>query len=513
MRQKTLSKKQVLKEQTSKDQMSKDQMSKDRISKGKISKKQIPNPKISKKRLPQAQASPKTQNKKILIINMVATFAMLVYAVLTGLSLQYPLGVSFVLFVLYAKTVGYSIKQIWQMVRTGIHKSMTVVSVMLIIGMLTASWFISGTIPMLVCLGIQVITPKMFLLCTFLICAAVSVTIGTSFGTVNTLGVVLMVIARGSGVSPAMTAGAIVSGIFMGDRCSPMSSSLMLLSSMTKTELFDNSKMCFRTIAVPTIVSVILYGILSVFHPMTGSSGTMASEVGESFVLTPWLLVPIFIIFGMCLKRISIKITMSCSIAAAVILALVIQKERFSTILHSLLLGFSLPEGAPSAEIMHGGGLVSMAVTCIVVLLSCMITEILEGTHSLDAFMGKTEEADAFRRYLKTLGAGIAAAAIGCNQTVGIIMTAALREKAYGEDRRGFAQDVSIAGSIIPVMIPWCIAVYTPIQTLDFEGIGYYPFMFLMIALILWGGVLAFFEKSAMINRKEKITGGIKHGT
>lgn len=436
-------------------------------------------------------------SRKFLIFNMIATFVMLIYSVLTGLALELPLGISFLLFLLYAKADGWSPVEIGKMVWTGVRKSMTVVQVMLIIGVLTASWFISGTIPILVCLGIEVITPKLFLLCAFLICAAVSITIGTSFGTTNTLGVVLMVIARGSGVDPAMAAGAIVSGIFLGDRCSPMSSSLMLLSSMTKTNLYDNSKMCFRTVAVPTAVSIALYTILSLLHPMNGSAGTVVSDIRESFVITPWLVVPILVIFGMCLKKISIKITMLCSIFMAVVLALVFQKVSIGKLLYCLLFGFSLPEGAPSAEIMHGGGLLSMVSTCVVVLLSCMITEILEGTHSLDAFMGKSEEHNAFHRYLKTLAAGAASAAIGCNQTVGIIMTSALREKAYGENRADFARDISFGGTIIPAMIPWCIAIYTPIRMLNYEGLGYYPFTFLLIALILWGGVLSWKEQKS----------------
>lgn len=441
-----------------------------------------------------------------LLFNMAATFIMLVFAVLTGKALEVPLAVSFVLFFIYGRYAGFSWKRVWGMAYSGIQKSMVVVQVMLIIGMLTAAWFLSGTIPYLVRLGIWVITPKLFLLCTFCICAAVSTTIGTSFGTANTLGVVLMVIAKGSGVNPAMTAGAIASGIFVGDRCSPMSSSLMLVSSMTKTDLYENSKMCFRTIAVPMGVSVLLYGILSVFHPMSGSAKDMAASIEKSFQMTPWLLVPILVIFALCLKKVPIKITMVCSILTAVVLAAGVQRVEAFRMLRCLLLGFSLPEGAPSAEIMHGGGLMSMVSTCVIVLLSCMITEILEGTHSLDAFSGHGEEKQAFWRYLKTLAAGFASAAIGCNQTVGIIMTAALRGKAYGERKDKFSRDLSIAGSIVPVMVPWSIAIYTPMHSIGFEGVGYYPYMFLVIVLVLWGGVLALREKRVLWHYTKKDT-------
>lgn len=428
-----------------------------------------------------------------LIINMILTFAMLVYAVITGISLEIPLAVSLILFAAYAKSLACTWKDIWQMVLDGAKKSMVVVSVMLVIGMLTASWFLSGTIPYLVCLGIRIIRPNLFILCAFLICAAVSVTIGTSFGTAYTLGVVLMVIAKGSGVNPAMTAGAVASGIFVGDRCSPMSSSLVLLSTVTKTELYDNSKMCFRSIAIPMVVSIILYGILSLLHPMGSSAGNMAESIGESFVLNLWVVIPIIIIFVLCLKKIPIKITMAWSILAAVILAAVIQKERLSVIFYSLVCGFSLPADAPSAQIMHGGGIISMLSTCAVVLLSCMITNILEETHSLDSFIAKEGEISTFSCYMKTLAAGFVTAAIGCNQTVGIIMTAALREPSYEKlGRARFARDLSIAGSIVPAMVPWSIAIYTPIKSIGYDGIGYYPYIFLLLSLVVYGAIESF---------------------
>lgn len=434
----------------------------------------------------------KKGKKWFLLGNMAVTFLMLVAAVLAGSSLELPLAAGLLLFVLYGRVCGNSWKEVGGMILTGARKSMVVVQVMLVIGMLTASWFLSGTIPYLVCMGIRLITPRLFILCAFFICAAVSVTIGTSFGTANTLGVVLMVIAKGSGVDPAMTAGAIISGIFVGDRCSPMSSSLVLLSTVTKTDLYDNSKMCFRTVAVPVAVSVILYAVLSFWHPMSGGSGNMAASIGESFILNPWLLIPIIVIFVLCVKKVPIKLTMLCSIFSAVVLALVIQKESFGAVLYGLLLGFALPEGAPSAEIMHGGGLTSMISTCVVVLLSCMITEILEETRSLEAFTGKNIADSQLKCYAKTIAAGIASAAVSCNQTAGIIMTETLREGAYErKGRRVLARDLSIAGSIIPAMIPWSIAVYTPVHSIGYDGMGYYPYTFLLWGLVLWGFVLA----------------------
>lgn len=428
--------------------------------------------------------------KKWLFFDFAITFVLLVGAVLFGFMLEIPLAVSLLLFLGYGWKQGYSWRSLFQMMGRGIGESMVVVSVMLMIGMLTASWFLSGTIPYLVRLGIQVIRPDIFVLCAFLICAGMSITIGTSFGTANTLGVVLMVIAKGSGVNPALTAGAIISGIFVGDRCSPMSSSLVLVSTVTGTKLYDNVKMCFRTMVLPLGITCIAYLLFSIRNPLGGSSETMVQSIEESFSLNLWLVVPILIIFVLCLLKIPIKITMTCSILAAVALAFQIQKLSVEKVLFSLLLGYRMEPGAEAAQILHGGGLVSMLSTCAVVLLSCMITKVLEETGAIRGLTSRQGERRSFPCYMKTLCTGFVTAAIGCNQTVGIIMTTSLRKSAYeylGKER--LAEDITVAGSMVPALIPWCIAVYTPVHSIGYSGLGYYPYLFLFFALVVCQGL------------------------
>lgn len=397
----------------------------------------------------------------------------------------------------------YSLRDIAAMALRGAGESLIVVSVLLVISILTASWFLSGTIPYLVRMGIQLIHPDFFILCAFLLCSAMSVVIGTSFGTANTMGVVLMVIAQGSGVNPALTTGAIICGIFVGDRCSPMSSSLLLVSSVTDTKLYDNVKMCFRTMAVPFVITCGLYVLFSLGNPLQESSGTMVTTIESCFHMSPWLLLPIAVIFLLCLKKVPIKITMSCSIVTALILAFVIQGVTVEKVISSLIWGFCPDSAEETAQILSGGGIVKMLSTCGIVMGSCMVTRILEETGVIRWFSRMKACEHSLACYLKTIGAGCVTGGISCNQTAAIIMTAALRKNAYekwGSQR--FAEDITVAGTMVPALVPWCIAVYTPVHSIGFQGIGYWPYLFLFFVLIGSRLVVHFLE--SVHSKKEK---------
>ena len=163
---------------------------------------------------------------------------------------------------------------------------------LLIISALTASWMSAGTIPYLVNLGIGFIQPQLFVLFAFLFCCALSYLLGSSFATANTLGVVLMAIARSSGVNLYLTAGAIVCGIYFGDRVSPMSSSLALLSSLTKSDHYANARLALKTGAVPLLLSSALFGVFSLLHPMGEVSSTIPEAISSTFYVDWMVLLP-----------------------------------------------------------------------------------------------------------------------------------------------------------------------------------------------------------------------------
>ena len=418
-----------------------------------------------------------------------ALLALLLGAAVWGLYLGWALLIGAGLFALDARRQGHTWKEIREWLVQGLGKAWIVVRVLLIIGLLTASWIACGAIPCLVRLGALIIRPQVFLLCVFWLCAGMSFLLGTSFGTANTMGVVMMTLARAGGVSIPLTTGAILCGIYVGDRCSPMSSSLLLLSTLTETELYDNVGMTVKSMAFPFALASGGYLLCSVRFPLSAASTDLVEQLEAGFTLHPMVLLPTVVVFVLCLLRKPVKVAMAVSVVLACGLALGIQNVPPLELGKTLLLGYHLPETAPLSAILHGGGLSSMVTSILIVTASCAIAGIVEGTN-LTAKLGGRSSHSRWKTYLETLVTAFVTAAIGCNQTIAIILTHAVRKEAYqGWGRHAFARDMSFAGTLAPVLIPWCIASYTPTSQLDAPGLGWIPCAFWLWLMLLWQGV------------------------
>lgn len=422
---------------------------------------------------------------------VIALLLLLVGAAVFGLYLGWALMAGVILFTLDAKRHGRTWEQVGNMLAQGLKKAWIVVQVLLVIGLLTASWISCGAIPCLVRLGALVIRPHVFLLCTFWLCAVMSFLLGTSFGTANTMGVVMMTLARAGGVSLPMTAGAILCGIYVGDRCSPMSSSLLLLSTLTETELYDNVGMTIRSMLVPFVAASGGYLLCSVLSPLSAASTGLGEQLEAGFNLSPVVLLPTVVVFVLCLMRKPVKLAMAVSVILACLLAVFFQRIPALELAKTLVFGYHLPETEPLSMILHGGGLSSMVTSIVIVTSSCAIAGIVEGT-DLTARLGGRTGGGHLKTYQKTLVTGFVTAAIGCNQTIAIVLTHAVRKDAYQTlGNQAFARDMSFAGTLAPVLVPWCIAAYTPTSQLDVHGLGWMPFAFWLWFMLLWQGVYA----------------------
>ena len=422
---------------------------------------------------------------------VIALLLLLVGAAVFGLYLGWALMAGAILFTLDAKRHGRTWEQVGNMLAQGLKKAWIVVQVLLVIGLLTASWISCGAIPCLVRLGALVIRPHVFLLCTFWLCAVMSFLLGTSFGTANTMGVVMMTLARAGGVSRPMTAGAILCGIYVGDRCSPMSSSLLLLSTLTETELYDNVGMTIRSMLVPFVAASGGYLLCSVLSPLSAASTGLGEQLEAGFNLSPVVLLPTVVVFVLCLMRKPVKLAMAVSVILACLLAVFFQRMPALELAKTLVFGYHLPETEPLSTILHGGGLSSMVTSIVIVTSSCAIAGIVEGT-DLTARLGGRTGGGHLKTYQKTLVTGFVTAAIGCNQTIAIVLTHAVRKDAYQTlGNKAFARDMSFAGTLAPVLVPWCIAAYTPTSQLDVHGLGWMPFAFWLWFMLLWQGVYA----------------------
>ncbi|MBR0204087.1 MAG: sodium:proton antiporter, partial [Synergistaceae bacterium] len=166
--------------------------------------------------------------------------AALILVLYFGLPMSLAMFAGFIIFLALGLVRGHRLKDLLIYSFNGAKDSLIVVRVMLVIGILTGLWRSSGTFAILTAWGLRVITPDLFILAAFILSCILSYALGTSFGTVSTLGIALITLARSGGADPLITAGAVMSGIHFGDRGSPSSSCLHLVTSLTGTNPYDN---------------------------------------------------------------------------------------------------------------------------------------------------------------------------------------------------------------------------------------------------------------------------------
>jgi len=262
-------------------------------------------------------------------MDIVVCFALFLAAMLFCLvkdfSLAWALLFALVLFFALGLRRGYGAKALVKMAWSKMPKSMIVLRILFFIGLLTGLWRSCGTIAFFIYHGIRVITPSLFILVAFLLTVLLSYALGTSFGVASTAGVVLMALARSGGVSEAVTAGVILSGIYFGDRGAPTSSCASLVAALTETDLYGNVRQMFQTAALPYALCLIAYTVLSFRNPIVTVDETMLDALAESFVISPWALVPALTMLILPLLRVPIRRAMAISAAAAFVITVTVQ--------------------------------------------------------------------------------------------------------------------------------------------------------------------------------------------
>ena len=198
-----------------------------------------------------------------LIIAFLVFVVSMISCLVLGQSILIALVIGLFAFVAVGCTKGFSPGKVFTMAWHGVRDSLVVLEIMFMIGFITAIWRASGTITFFVYYGVKFVTPPLFVLLAFLMSCLLSYILGTSFSVSGTLGVILMALARSGGVDPLITAGAVMSGIYFGDRCSPASSSAILVANVTKTDLMDNVKYMHKTGLIAVLISTGIYAFLS----------------------------------------------------------------------------------------------------------------------------------------------------------------------------------------------------------------------------------------------------------
>ena len=388
----------------------------------------------------------------------------LILCLLLDQSILYALAFGFLLFCFYGRKKGFSWRELFQWAGAGIYRVRNILITFVLIGLLTAFWRGAGTIPSIVSYTSSLIKPAVFLLMTFLLNSLISVLTGTAFGAAATMGVICATMAIPLGIPVWLMGGAVLSGVFVGDRCSPVSTSALLVAELTETNIFDNIKGMLKSSWLPFSAAALLYLAIGFLLPRQGESMDMRSLFAGEFVISPLALIPAGVIMLLSLLRVNVKWAMSASILSAIPLCLYLQGMEGAALLKAAWSGYEAADEA-LAPMINGGGIRSMMKTAGIIIISSAYSDIFRRTGLLDGAMAWAERLAARRgAYPAMLLTGFVSAMIACNQTLAIMLTNQLCG-GIKKDPGRFALDLEDTAVIVAPLIPWCIAGSVPLAT------------------------------------------------
>jgi len=391
---------------------------------------------------------------------------------------------------LQTRWLGYSFIDIRRMMDDGIIKALPAIYIFLLIGMVIASFMQSGTIASLLYYGLDLLNPAIFLAAGFILCGFMSVATGTSWGTVGTIGVVLVGIGDALGVPLPLVVGMIVSGATFGDKLSPISDTTNLAAMSAGTNLYRHiGAMLYTT--VPTFIIVL--GIFIFWGLQYGDNALPRDHIDEirtalagAYQLNLWVtLLPLLLMFGLSIKRYAAEVSMTCSIALAMLIAVVYQGKDGIDVINALWLNSAGTTGIENIDGLLGrGGVYSMAWTLLLSIMALALGGILHHAGFLRVLL---VHIIAHLQRISTLIATTIASGLIGNMAMGeayisIILNCQLFKGAYQErnlDRAVLSRSVEEGSTLTTGLIPWTTAGTFYAATLGIPTLDYAPYALL----------------------------------
>lgn len=391
----------------------------------------------------------------------------LIGSIMAGIPILAALAIGYLIFFAYSLNCGYSAKDIFAMSWKGIKTAKNILLTFLFIGMLTALWRAAGTIPAIVSYCAGLMNPAVMILMAFLLNCLVSVLTGTAFGTAATMGVICMTMAKAVGCNEILAGGAILSGVFFGDRCSPVSTSALLVAELTHTNIFDNIRLMVKTTILPLILTCVFYGVCGIVFPAAGSGNlSLAESFSSVFRLGLIPILPAVVIMVLSLFRVQVRKAMLASIVTALGVCLFWQHTDPSLIVGILVGGYKSPDPAISSMI-DGGGIMSMVRVALIIMISSSYSGIFEETGLLNGLKSKmgtvSRKITPFGTILMT---SVAAGMVACNQTLATMLVDQVC-KELEPDPQKFAIDMENSVIVVAPLVPWSIAGAVPLASVS----------------------------------------------
>ncbi|SDJ77444.1 Na+/H+ antiporter NhaC [Sediminibacillus albus] len=411
------------------------------------------------------------------------------------------------IFAVFAVFHGHSWEKILVVMGDKIKKALPAILILFSIGLLIGTWMISGTIPFFVYYGLEIINPSYLYVMAFIVTAIVSTCVGTSWGSAGTIGVALMSIAQTMDLSLAVTAGAVVSGAYFGDKLSPLSDTTNMSSLAAGSNLYEHIRHMLYTSIPSSVIAIIVFYFVGLKIDSNPAQLTnveeMLSGIGQLFNLNVVVLIPAVIVIAGSLMKKSPLIVLFVSALSAMAIALFFQNASVSNLFTAAVEGFhvdmlaaaipGLDAGIISEDmqgLLNRGGLYSMYGATFFVFCAFFFASALEVSQALNVILEK------MITYLKSVGSVIFAslltgfAVINC--TSNALVTYFLVQDIYGDVYKkknlhpvNLSRSMEDSVTITEALMPWTVSGVFMATTL---GVG--NFEFLPWAIFNLGGII-----------------------
>lgn len=389
-------------------------------------------------------------------------------------------------------------------IKSNIGDVTTAIVILFLIGAISGTWTMSGIVPTFIYYGVKIISPKVFLLTACVICALVSVMIGSSWTTIATIGVALLGIGKALGFSDGMIAGAIISGAYFGDKISPLSDTTVLASSMSKVPMFEHIRYLMYTTVPSIVITLVIFTILGFSH--SGSDASLVNEytsvLDSKFNITPWLLIVPALTAVMIARRMPALIVLALSTATAAIAAVIFQpdiireigtrvagegsnaKILFTGTIESIYNSVSVETGNPEVnELVASKGMLGMLNTVYLIICAMCFGAAMKASGMLHHLASMILPLTKRRTSLvtSTVVTGTTLNGIVSDQYLAIILTSSLFKDVYekeGYENRLLSRAVEDSATVTSPLYPWSSCGMTQATILSVPTLAYLPYCF-----------------------------------
>ena len=380
--------------------------------------------------------------------------------------------------------LGYRWKDIENGIIDSIAKAMPAQMIIVVVGIMIASWIASGSIPMLIDYGLSIVSPSLFLVTASLVCGIISLLTGTAYGTAGTIGIAFIGIAQGMGIPLAPAAGAIVAGSYLGDKISPFSASLNLATAAVRGNLIDTIQHLALTTIPAFLVGLVIYWIAGnqfAVHNVNTENITIIQETLRSNFVYSWLLLlPPLIVLVLTFFRKPIIPGMLISSAVALLLAAYFQNKPLALGMEYCVSGFKASTGMVLVDkLLSRGGLQEMMRISLVAFCAFAFAGIVQKAGMLDLLLEKIlyfAKTNA-RLIASGVAAALTTALVTGSAYLSVLIPGELFAPAFKTKQlaaKNLARATQEAHSIVPV-IPWAIAGVYMTGTLGVSTWDYAP--------------------------------------